>query len=141
MANKVTFLSFFGFVGSYFHTPFPFATPYPLTFTHTFCHPYPLLSHTFCHPPREQPEQPDPEFPLVVTSVSVPWFEPETDYTSAKQRAAAARSRAERFGSDPVHVVFVGLAFLSRRVLTIDTDTLRMTAELPGPEKRPRSFG
>ena len=70
----------------------------------------------------------DPDFPLVVTSVNVPWFEAQADYTSAKQRATAAENRAAAFGSSVgPHVLFVGLAFLSRSVLTIDTDTLRMS--------------
>ena len=70
-------------------------------------------------------------FPLVVTPVAVPWFDTAADYTSAKQRQAAATARALTFGSESgsgPHVLFVGLAFLSQLVLTIDTDTLRMTA-------------
>ena len=81
---------------------------------------------------REQEQQREREdreqFPLVVTSVPVPWFEQAADYTSAKQRAAAAEARRALLGTvEGPHVLFVGLAFLANRVLTIDTDTLRMT--------------
>ena len=74
----------------------------------------------------------DPKFPLIVTSINVPWFESRADYTSAKQRARATESRMARFGTElSPHVLFVGLAFLSRLVLTIDTDSLRMSVKVP----------
>ena len=75
----------------------------------------------------------DPRFPLIVTSVNVPWFEARADYTSVKQRAAATQKRVGRFGTESApHVIFVGLAFLSRLVLTIDTDDLRMSVRATG---------
>ena len=67
------------------------------------------------------------EFPLIVTPVSLPWF--DTARGSARRAVATAptRGRVGALGSAP-HVLFLGLAFLSEMQLTIDTDTSRMLA-------------
>jgi len=83
------------------------------------------------------------EFPLVVSSESLPWFEPgfiygqecadglpfACDGKSMKERrsllSVLATRLADGLGAEP-HVLFVGLAFLWKRQLTIDIDAKRM---------------
>ena len=88
-------------------------------------------------------------FPLIVTPVPLPWFEPEVDtfYQRGKGKVAgaagaagaaaeakAARKRLRKrvpsaeLGSAP-HVLFLGLAFMADMRLTIDTDAQRLSAE------------
>jgi hypothetical protein len=104
--------------------------------------------------PADAPEA--SAFPLIVTSVSVPWFEEgfgsarfdEREAADARldallepyaacearvartSRRTASRgelfSRLDGLGERP-HVLFVGLAFLWRRELTVDVDAGRMT--------------
>jgi hypothetical protein len=94
------------------------------------------------------------EFPLVCTPVRVPWFAPGFARDSAcggndpastlfakeggqpesgeavSCRRTLAETRAlftDELGPRAPHVLFVGLAFLWQRTLTIDVDTERMT--------------
>ena len=82
------------------------------------------------------------EFPLIVSPVRVPWFEPgfgdsecaDGEQVQCNGRPVGApkplletlRFRAEGLGPEP-HVIFVGLAFLWPRKLTIDVDAGRMS--------------
>ena len=82
------------------------------------------------------------EFPLVVAPVHVPWFEPGFGNEEcadgepfqcngrpvgrAKPLGEQLRFRALGLGPSP-HVLFVGLAFLWQRKITIDVDDGRMT--------------
>ena len=84
------------------------------------------------------------EFPLVVSPVHVPWFDPgfgdeecadgqpfQCNGRPVGQRRPLRETLAflsEGLGPAP-HVVFVGLAFLWQRRLTIDIDAARMTIE------------
>ena len=61
-------------------------------------------------------------FPLIVTPVHLPWFDEQ-------DRRVGGRSERGGRGAKqlPPHVLFVGLAFLADRRLTIDCDAGRMT--------------
>ena len=85
------------------------------------------------------------EFPLVVSPATVPWFKPgfgagqecadgqpvACDGTPINKKRSALSvwlARRDGLGVEP-HVLFVGLAFLWRRQLTIDIDAARLTIE------------
>ena len=65
-------------------------------------------------------------FPLVVTPVSVPWFNKTAARGTGSYKIQTDRALGEDLGDAP-HILFAGLAFLSQLQLTIDTDTMRMT--------------
>ena len=82
------------------------------------------------------------EFPLVVSPITVPWFDPgfgeqecaDNSGLQCNGRPLGApkplidriKARADGLGDAP-YVLFVGLAFLWKRTLTIDVDARRMT--------------
>ena len=99
---------------------------------------------------RRRPKNPDAEdFPLIVTPVSIPWFEEgyrNSEYSVRRERAArqtgdwrdskdaaaiardinSARDANLMSSKGPPHVLLLGLAFLQERHMTIDVDTGRM---------------
>ena len=77
--------------------------------------------------PTDPPPDDADEFPLIVSPVRVPWFDPTFGEPGLAEAISRAReSRRDGLGRSP-HVIFVGLAFLWRRPLTIDIDAGRMT--------------
>ena len=69
----------------------------------------------------------------MVTPVAVPWFSEDFRRKGAAAAAATAaeKNAAQRLGHAP-HLLFVGLAFLEGREVTIDTDSRRMTIASSG---------
>jgi hypothetical protein len=63
-------------------------------------------------------------FPFIVTPVSLRWFDNQ-ELKVAQEEAAGRRVSP---ASIPPHVLTLGLAFLSKLQLTIDTDDMRLTA-------------
>ena len=84
------------------------------------------------------------EFPLIVSPVTVPWFDPGFGMEECadgepfqcngrpigQKRSLVDDLRWRSLGLGPApHVLFVGLAFLWQRRLTIDVDAMRMMIE------------
>lgn len=92
-------------------------------------------------PPRVGTDAPEfDEFPLIITPVHVPWFDPgfgeeecEDEHLQCrvgpisrrKSLLASWLARSDGLGDKP-YVIFIGLAFLWQRELTIDIDSGRM---------------
>lgn len=68
-------------------------------------------------PPRVE------NFPLIVVPVSLRWFDNQERLIAAKEARGESVSDSERIP----HVLFLGLAFLSKLQLTIDADDMRMS--------------
>jgi hypothetical protein len=83
--------------------------------------------------PPDAPEY--DEFPLVVSPTRVPWFEPgfgeAEGYVRRRNVFEALSMQSDGLGPADAqpHVLFVGMAFLWRRKLTIDVDARRLCIE------------
>ena len=92
---------------------------------------------------RRRPRNKEAEdFPLIVTPVSLPWFDHGYKYSEAavrRDRAERPRTKSTKLsrsraaptarlapGNEPPHVLLLGLSFLADRRLTIDVDQRRM---------------
>lgn len=73
------------------------------------------------------------EFPLVVTTARLPWFDKDT-------LGRLGRKGQDTNWQDPPHVIFAGLSFLDRQRLTIDVDDRRLALKgASKQEKRPEA--
>mmetsp|Transcript_32279 Transcript_32279/g.53351 ORF Transcript_32279/g.53351 Transcript_32279/m.53351 type:complete len:374 (+) Transcript_32279:34-1155(+) len=68
------------------------------------------------------------DFPLICTSVPLPWFESGYSYYKGNSVTRRKQGKVDVVHEAP-HVLFLGLAFLSSSRLTIDTDEARMVVE------------
>ena len=64
------------------------------------------------------------DFPLIVTPVSLRWF----DHQDLENAGTEAKGGTVSPAARTPHVLFLGLAFLSKLELTIDPDDLRLSA-------------